>query len=785
MDYKNELNKEQYEAVIHKDGPLLILAGAGSGKTRVITYRIAYLIEECGVNPKNILAITFTNKAAREMRERVENLLMTDSRGMWISTFHAFCGRILRRHAELIGYSQSFIIYDDQETTTVIKNCIKKLDLDPEKYPHAQIKSIISKAKDKMQTPDQFAAEAGADYNARKAAEIYRLYQNTLKENNAMDFDDMILNTVKVFRENPEVLDYYREQFRYVMVDEYQDTNMAQYKLVTMIASHGNLCVVGDDDQSIYSFRGADVTNILNFEKQFKGCKVIKLEQNYRSTQNILDAANHVIGNNPSRKEKKLWTAEGSGEHVISFTGEDQNEESYFIAREIKRAVDRGDADYKDFTILYRMNALSQNVENALMRMRIPYRVYGGLKFFERKEIKDLVAYLRVFENPLDELALRRIVNVPKRGIGDTTMGYAAEIAEEKGIPLISVLADAESYPKLSRAAKLMTEFAGKIMELTMQRDDMGISEFVEYILEELGLMEEYRREKTQESQARIENLAEFISVAKEYEKDIEENPEATGSFGDFLENIALSTDMDRDSEDENVVTLMTIHNSKGLEFPNVFVVGMEEGIFPSYRSTEEGSVDEERRLCYVAITRARKKLYLLNAFSRMQFGKTGMNPPSRFLKEIPNELVEVASLYGNTVPGSNAAAAATARSFYGSYRGAPVSRGFSGGERGNYGGQTVKISSGGTASGGYKTPAFGRPVSSASDVARLAAAQAEARAQGDRDFATGDRVMHAKFGEGIITKMENSGPDVIAEIQFEKFGMKRFSLSYTKLKKL
>lgn len=772
MEYEKQLNREQYEAVVHRDGPLLILAGAGSGKTRVITYRIAYLIEECGVDPRNILAITFTNKAAREMRERVENLLQTDSRGMWISTFHAFCGRILRRHAELIGYTQNFIIYDEQETTTVIKGCLKKLELDPERYPVASVRAIIARAKDKMQTPEQFAAEAGTDFYARKAADLYQLYQNTLKENNAMDFDDMILNTVRLFRENPDVLERYREQFRYVMVDEYQDTNMAQYRLVTMIASHGNLCVVGDDDQSIYGFRGADVGNILNFEKQFKHCKVIKLEQNYRSTQNILEAANRVIGNNAARKEKRLWTSGGDGERLVRFTGEDQNEESYFIAREIKRAVERGDAEYRDFTILYRMNALSQNVENALMRMRIPYRVYGGLKFFERKEIKDLVAYLRVFENPLDELALRRIVNVPKRGIGETSMEYAATIAEEKGLPLLSVLAEAESFPKLSRAAKAMSEFAEKIMELTVERDNMGISQFVEYILEELGLTDEYRRMRTEEAEARTENLAEFISVAKEYEKDIEENPEASGSFSDFLENIALSTDMDRETEDENAVTMMTIHNSKGLEFPNVFVVGMEEGIFPSYRSVEEGSVDEERRLCYVAITRARKKLYLLNAFSRMQFGKTGMNPPSRFLKEIPEELVETASLYGKTAPGS----------------GTHVRIGGSGGGPGGFGGFGGSGGSGGRSEGSRK-PSFGRTVTSASDVARLAAARAEAKAaaeaQPGRVFSEGDRVLHSKFGEGIITKLETGGPDVIAEIQFEKFGMKRFSLTYTKLKKL
>ncbi len=759
MDYKSELNKEQYEAVIHRDGPLLILAGAGSGKTRVITYRIAHLIEECGVYPESILAITFTNKAAREMRERVENLLQNDISRMWISTFHAFCGKILRRHADLIGFTSRFVIYDDQETNTVIKDCLKKLNIDSEKFSVQQIKGIISKAKEKMQGPDEFFASADKnDYITRKVYDIYKAYQNELLSNNAMDFDDMICHTVRLFQQNPDVLNYYSNKFKYVMVDEYQDTNNVQYRLVTMIASHGNLCVVGDDDQSIYSFRGADVTNILNFEKQYKGCKIIKLEQNYRSTQNILSAANNVIGNNKIRKQKKLWTAAGDGDKIIYFTGEDQNEESYFIAREIKKAVQNAERNYKDFTVLYRMNALSQNLENAFMRMQIPYKVYGGLKFFERKEIKDIISYLRVFENPTDEIALRRIVNVPKRGIGDTSLSYAAEIAEEQGLSLLSVLADATSYPKLSRAAKQMVAFAEKIFELTMIKDDMGISEFVEFILSDIGLIAEYEAKKTDEDRARIENLKEFISVAKEFEKDSAENLDSDDSFAAFLESIALSTDMDKSDDEDNSVTMMTIHNSKGLEFPVVFVIGMEEGIFPSYRSIDEGGTDEERRLCYVAITRAKEQLYITNAFSRMQFGKTGMNPPSRFLREIPGELLKVSSLYGSSQP----------------------QRSFSKEREISYGhGNTVSIP---------KNPqkvSFGRTVSSVSDIEKLAAAKIAAQADGDRNFSTGDSVLHAKFGEGVITKMEFSGNDTVVEIEFEKFGMKRFSLAYTKLKKL
>ena len=782
MDYKNELNKEQYEAVVHTEGPLLILAGAGSGKTRVITYRIAYLIEECGVYPESILAITFTNKAAREMRERVENLLQEDISRMWISTFHAFCGRILRRHAELIGYTSSFVIYDDQETNAVLKDCLKKLNIDNDKFPVALVKSIISKAKEKMQDPEAFQAQSDMrDPNARKVVELYKLYQQALVTNNAMDFDDMLCCAVRLFQENPDVLEYYRNKFKYVMVDEYQDTNHVQYRLVSMLAAHGNICVVGDDDQSIYSFRGADITNILDFEKQYKDCKIIKLEQNYRSTQNILNAANGVIANNTSRKSKELWTDAGCGEKIITFTGDDQNEESYFIAREIKRAVENGDYDYRDFTILYRMNALSQNLENAFMRMQIPYRVYGGLKFFERKEIKDIISYLRVFENPTDTVALKRVVNVPRRGIGDTSLGYAEEIAEREGIPLLAVFSQADQYAKLSRAAKSMMSFAEKIFELTMVRDDMGISEFVEFALSDLGMIAEYEAKDTDEDRARIENLKEFVSVATEFEKDAQENMDVENTFSAFLENIALSTDMDNSDNEENSVTMMTIHNSKGLEFPVVFVVGMEDGIFPSSRSIEEGSIDEERRLCYVAITRARKKLYLTHAFSRMQYGKTNMNSPSRFLREVPAEYMEETSLYGKVrSQGSNSFGAFQGRNngFGGGYSYGRQSSGKS-----SFGGQSVSIPKKSAAES--KPVGFGRSINSVSDVEKLAAAKKAAQSAGDRDFSVGDSVAHAKFGEGIITKMEPSGGDIVVEIQFEKVGMKRFSLAYTKLKKL
>lgn len=803
MELKNLLNDMQYKAAVHENGPLLILAGAGSGKTRVLTHRIAHLVENCFVEPYNIIAITFTNKAAREMAERVTDLLGGDIRGMWISTFHSACGRILRRDGERIGFTSNFIIYDESESLTVIKDCMKKLDIDEKRIPAKSIKSIISKAKDQILSPDDY--EKSIDYrdiNARKVAQLYKMYQTTLLNNNAMDFDDMVLHVLRLFKENPDVLEYYQNRFKYILVDEYQDTNRAQYLFVTMLAAkYRNLCVVGDDDQSIYSFRGADVSNILDFEKDYPECVTIKLEQNYRSTQNILDAANSVIKNNRMRKAKALWTASGAGARIVRVEANDNNEEGYFIAREIKRAVEDGNAKYSDYTILYRVNALSQSVENAMIRMSIPYKVYGGMKFFDRKEIKDIVAYLRVFDNPMDEIALRRIINVPKRGIGATSIERAAEIAAREEIPLFAVFSSADSYPELSRAASAMSSFATHVSEEMFKKDDMPISEFIEFLLEDMGLLAEYRAEKTEESKNRIENLMEFISVAKEFEneqRELEGGDES--SFTAFLESIALSSDLDKKDDSDDCVTLMTIHNAKGLEFPTVFVVGMEEGLFPSDRTvmeTEDG-IDEERRLCYVAITRAKEKLYLMNSRSRMLYGRTTYNMPSRFLKEIPDELFELSS-FGATGMGSVQRGAFgssyTSRSDDG-YQSKGYGRnaeGFgyrTGKSDYGYGKSSYGSNYSGAVSG--KKPSFGKAITSASDVGNLADSL-RAKSQpnmpkktgGDKNYKTGDRVFHKKFGEGTVGKLEESNGRTVIEISFDNTGVKRFVLDYVELSRI
>lgn len=802
MELKSLLNDKQYEAAVHENGPLLILAGAGSGKTRVLTHRIAHLVENCFVDPYNIIAITFTNKAAKEMAERVTDILGGDIRNMWISTFHSACGRILRRHGDRIGFTSNFIIYDESESLTVIKDCMKKLDIDEKRIPAKTIKGIISKTKDQVLSPDEYCSTIDyKDINARKIAEIYKMYQGTLQNNNAMDFDDMVIHVIKLFKENPDVLEHYQNRFRYILVDEYQDTNRAQYLFVTMLAAkYRNLCVVGDDDQSIYSFRGADVSNILDFEKDYPECKVIKLEQNYRSTQNILDAANSVIKNNRMRKAKALWTASGGGARIVRVEANDNNEEGYFIAREIKKAVEAGDKNYSDFTILYRVNSLSQSIENSMVRMSIPYRVYGGLKFFDRKEIKDIIAYLRVIDNPMDEVALRRIINVPKRGIGATSIERAAEIAVREDMPLFAVFSAADSYPELSRASKSMMSFSEHISEEMFRKDDMPISEFIEFLLEDLGLLAEYRAEKTVEAETRIENLMEFISVAKEFEKEqreIEDGDES--SFTAFLESIALSSDLDKKDDTENCVTMMTIHNAKGLEFDTVFVIGMEEGLFPSDRTVmeSEAGIDEERRLCYVAITRAKKKLYVTSARSRMLYGQTKYNLPSRFLREIPENLMELSSFgetgMGRAQRGDFGASFGSGRDNYGA--------GYGGGYSGGYGYQGSKNSGTGTKGGygsGYSSgssstkPSFGRAITSAADVKNIASpllnkAQSNLpkKTGGDKNFNIGERVFHKKFGEGSVQKLEETNGRKVIEISFDNTGVKRFVLDYVELSRI
>ena len=772
MDYKNELNDRQYEAVVSTEGPVLILAGAGSGKTRVLTYRIAYLVGECGVSPYNIMAITFTNKAAREMQERTERLLNGNINGMWLNTFHAACGKILRAHAERIGFTKNFVIYDDSEATAVIKDCQRRLNIDDKRLTHGTIKAVISKQKDEMISPEQYADMSDMkNYDSRMLAMCYQMYRDTLRKNNAMDFDDMLLNTLELFDKCPDVLEYYQDRFKYIMVDEYQDTNQAQYLFISKLAAkHHNLCVVGDDDQSIYSFRGADIRNILNFEKENRNCKVIKLEQNYRSTQYILDAANKVIANNSGRKSKSLWTAKGDGDKIIHYTAYNQNEEADYVVREIKKGVVTGDMNYSDYAVLYRANALSKNIENALVKHGIPYRIYGGLRFFDRMEIKDLIAYLRVFNNPADDVSLRRIINVPRRGIGQTAVARAIEIAERENTSLFNIMLTATEYPELARTAPKMLETAVKFSEIMLQADEMTIPDFIQKVFDETGMLAAYEKEDSQiEDQARADNLREFLSVAKEYETEqhILGNDDIT--YAGFLEYVSLSSDADTKSsadDDNNKVTLMTIHSAKGLEFPVVFIIGTEDGIFPSYRSMDESpeAINEERRLCYVAITRAMRKLYIINTEERMLYGKTTRNQPSRFLAELPASCVQGL----NQKPQNR----------FSQGRGTP---GF---------GSNLESRQYQQANSFLKKQfdaeeAYNKKLSAAAGISAAKAIVSKTEEDGGKylkEFDIGQRVKHKKFGVGTVSKILGDGMNKTLEIVFDECGMKRLIIAYAKL---
>ena len=750
MDYKNLLNPPQYDAVTTKDGPVLILAGAGSGKTRVITYRISYLINECGVNPAEILAITFTNKAAREMLERTDSLVPNRSKGLWINTFHACCGKILRVFADLVGYTKSFIVYDDSEQKTIIKDALKELNLDPKQYPVPLIRAIISNAKDNMLLPGDFEKQIiPGDANQKRIAEVYKIYQRKLIQNNAMDFDDMILNTIILFKEFPHVLEQYQNRFKYIMVDEYQDTNKSQFEFVNLLASkYENLCVVGDDDQSIYSFRGADVSNILNFEKNYPNAKVIKLEENYRSTQTILDAANAVIKNNKYRKSKALWTSTKGGKKIKTFLASDQNEEAYFVSKTISDMVSTGNWEYKDFTILYRINALSQSLESNLRRRNIPYRVYGGLKFFDRKEIKDLISYLRLASNESDDLALKRIINEPARGIGKTTIERIEFTAQQQGISMYEVCARADEFTSdLGKAQSKLMSFANLIDDMRECTSGATVSEIVQFVVDNSGLVQAYKDENTDEAESRLQNLKEFVSVAKEFENDQLELEEGDASFDSFLQNIALSSDMDENADSDNCVSLMTMHNAKGLEFPVVFIVGAEDGIFPSAKSfSENNGIEEERRLCYVAITRAKKELYLTHTGSRMLYGQTTCSVPSRFIKEIPDELIEGGckkpankSYFGSSVHSMASAKKSTTKSNYNPFD------------------SFVK----------KQTVDGPGPIGE------------------DKHYEVGEKVFHKKYGNGTVAKIEGIGKDAKIDVLFDEFGNKRFMLVFADLQKI
>ena len=637
MDFIKGLNDRQKEAVLHTEGPLLILAGAGSGKTRVLTHRIAYLIEEKGIFPGNILAITFTNKAANEMKERVAGLLDGDINNIWMGTFHSICVRILRRDIDKIGFQKSFSIYDRDDQITLVKECIKEINLDKDMYKERVVLSIISSLKDSMTKPDTYINQNYNDFYKRNVGEVYALYEKKLKGNNALDFDDLIIKTVELFKTNPTILEYYQNKFRYIFVDEYQDTNKIQYEFIRLLSGkRKNLCVVGDDDQSIYKFRGADITNILNFEKDFPNTKIIKLEQNYRSTQNILDVANHVIKNNYERKDKKLWTANEEGSQVVVENVVDSDEEAYFVANKMEELMTEG---YKpsDFAILYRTNAQSRSFEEVFMRRNISYKLVGGLRFYDRREIKDIIAYLKLIQNPVDDVSLKRIINVPKRGIGNVTMERIEEYANKTGESLYSAILSVDEIPKLSkRATDNLKKFADMINNFFAMKEVMDLKEFIEKIIYDTGYIKELEEEGSIESRTRLDNIREFISVAVDFEVT---NPD--GTLEDFLADISLLSDVDKTADVDNSVTLLTVHSAKGLEFPVVFMVGMEEGLFPISRAlNNESELEEERRLCYVAITRAERLLYITYAKIRTIYGNTNYTLPSRFIEEIPENLV-------------------------------------------------------------------------------------------------------------------------------------------------
>ncbi|CAH2212043.1 DNA helicase PcrA [Tepidibacter aestuarii] len=632
------LNDMQRKAVLKTDGALLLLAGAGSGKTRVLTYRIAHLINDLEVHPSNILAITFTNKAANEMRERVEGIIGSDAQNMWISTFHSCCVRILRKDIDKIGYTRSFVIYDRSDQMTLMKDCIKELNINDKMYEAKTVLGHISDAKDKMINSKRFKEIHQNDFRMSNIAKVYSLYQERLMRNNALDFDDLIMKAIEILENNEGVLDFYQRKFRYIMVDEYQDTNRAQYKLVNMLAKrHGNLCVVGDDDQSIYGWRGADIKNILEFEKDYEDALVVKLEQNYRSTQTILDAANKVIANNITRKDKKLWTESCLGDRIRTFKSRDEREEGDFIAHSIKKLNNDKGIEYRECAILYRTNAQSRALEEALIKQNIKYKIFGGIKFYERKEIKDLIAYLRIIQNPVDDISLKRIINVPKRGIGLRTLEKIEDVALLKKESMYLSLYDADNIDVSTRVKSKLREFTTLISSLSAMKDVYSVTKLIEKVLENTGYIKELEKDDSIENQTRIENLKEFLSVAMEFEKTSEEKDLET-----FLATISLISDMDASDEDDDYVSLMTLHSAKGLEFPVVFLAGLEEGIFPISRAlTDEIELEEERRLCYVGITRAMKTLYMTYASSRTIYGKTNYSRISRFIGELPKDCLK------------------------------------------------------------------------------------------------------------------------------------------------
>ena len=766
QDILKGLNDKQYEAVVNTEGPCLVIAGAGSGKTKVLTHKIAYLIGEKGVHPWDILAITFTNKAANEMKERIEGLVGEAAKDIWMGTFHSICVRILRRFIDRIGFDSSFIIFDTSDQKTLVKGCLKDLAIDDKMFTDRAVLSEISNAKNEMLEPEQYQARANGDFRKEKIASVYNLYQKRLRENNAIDFDDIINYTIKILMENEDVLEYYSNKFKYVLVDEYQDTNKAQFTLVTMFASkNGNITVVGDNDQGIYSFRGADISNILNFERDFPGTKIIKLEQNYRCTGNILKAANSVIKNNEVKYKKELWTQNEEGNLPRVYQAQNEYDEGTYIVEQMEHLRREEYYKYSDFAILYRMNTQSRAIEDILRRENIPYKIIGGLKFYERKEIKDIIAYLRLIQNSNDNLSLKRIINEPKRGIGKTSLDKVEQLAEANGISMYEIIKNAEQYG-LNRVYLNSREFINCIEELKAKKDELTISELIKLTLKKSGYTKALENENTVEAENRIENLDEFLTVAIEFEEE-----EAENSLSTFLEGITLSSDIDDLEEGEEYVTLMTLHSAKGLEFPVVFLVGMEEGIFPGYKSiSEPKELEEERRLCYVGITRAKQYLFLTFSKQRTVFGSTSCNPVSRFLKEIPPELLDG---YDDALGESqNDSVFGNSKVFSDS----PFSWSYGSKNNGNI--KTYKVDTGKVASS-TNTGIFQRTAESF--LNSLGKKPGNANVDLSK-YEQGVKVYHKKFGEGVISSVEPENDDLKVDIQFEKFGHKRLMAKYANL---
>lgn len=741
MGIYDTLNKEQQEAVFHTEGPLLILAGAGSGKTRVLTHRIAYLIDEKGVNPWNILAITFTNKAAGEMRERVDRIVGFGSESIWVSTFHSTCVRILRRHIERLGYSTNFTIYDTDDQKTLMKDVCKLLQIDTKMLKERTLLSAISSAKNECITAQEYELNAVGDYTKQRIAQVYKEYEKQMRANNALDFDDLLLKTVQLFQSQPDILEYYQERFRYIMVDEYQDTNTVQFQMIRLLAAkYQNLCVVGDDDQSIYKFRGANIQNILNFEQEFEQAHVIKLEQNYRSTDTILKAANAVISNNLGRKSKSLWTDKGEGDKIQMQQFDDAFEEANYVAANIAKHVREGERSYKDHAVLYRTNAQSRLFEERFVQANIPYKVIGGVNFYARKEIKDLLAYLKTIDNGQDDLAVRRIINVPKRGIGLTTINRVQENALEREVPFYEALRTADLIPGVGRAATKIESFVALIEHFKDTAKTASVSDLMQEILDYTGYQEYLKEEGEEEAAVRQENIDELLSKIAAYEESCEEEmPTLSG----FLEEVALVADIDSLEEESDYVVLMTLHSAKGLEFPEVYLTGMEDGIFPSYMTItadDPTEVEEERRLCYVGITRAEENLTMTCARRRMIRGETQYNKMSRFLKEVP------VSLFATGWKAEKERMEVPVQSAYSQAK------------------QTFRKQ----AFAAYQQPK-----------------QFAVKSGEKISYDVGDRVRHIKFGEGLVVGIVEGGRDYEVTVQFDRFGEKKMFASFAKLQKI